>query len=132
MSYTRIETAFAHGYNPTQFCHPNAQNPLIWDEVQAYYQSHPLYSAIIRLAKARIVQALLDIGGMNESIKNLAFGWIFSDQSDFRAWCSDAGFNPAIVRHKAKDIIENGLNWRADAGKGARYEERSASRRVAA
>jgi hypothetical protein len=114
------KSRFAHGYEP-QKCFPSSRNPFHWDEIEAYFHMHPLYSAMIRLAKARILQALLDLISKDESIRNTSFAWVFSDTSDFRAFCSDAGFSYKIVRQRAKQIATDGLIWRRPAGEGPRF-----------
>lgn len=121
-----IEANFARGYNPVQYCWPNAKNHIQFDEIGVYASQNVLFSSIVKLARAKILQALLDVGSQNKKKEYVkwnieAFNWMFSDQSDFRAFCSDAGYSPKIVRQKAKEIMGNGLNWRAAAGHGDRY-----------
>lgn len=128
MNIQQVATGFAKGYNPVQYCWPNAQNPFEWDEFWHYAQQNPLTHQIVSLARAKILQALLDIGSKSKKPellkwKNQAFAWLFSDQSDFRAFCSDAGFSPKIVRRKAQEIMAHGLNWRREAGTGLRWQE---------
>lgn len=120
----QLPPGYAEGYEPSQICHRYAREPFHWDEVEAIAK-HPLYQAVVKLAKARIMQALVDLGGKNESLRNAAFMWVYSDQSDFRAWCSDAGFAPGIVREKARQIVTDGMSWRLPAGQGPRYGKRS-------
>ena len=117
---------FAIGYSPVQYCWPTARNPIQWDELSLYASRHPLLRSVVKLARAKILQALMDISSQSKKPEarhyaNEAWNWIFSDRGDFRAFCSDAGYSPMIVRHKAKEIMENGLNWRAEAGQGDRY-----------
>lgn len=113
---------YAYDYEP-QYCWSNAQNPIVWDEIAHYFSMHNVFYIMHRLAKAKILQSLLDLCD-DVHISNAAFNWIFSDQSDFRAFCSDAGMSVKIVRHKAKDIIDNGLKWRRSPGDGDRYQEK--------
>lgn len=124
-----IESNFARGYSPIQYCWPNAREPFFFDEMRLFVNQHPLIRSIVALARAKILQALLDIASENkkkewQDWKIQSWNWVFSDQSDFRAFCEDAGFAPEIVRYKAKNIMENGLHWRAEAGQGKRYGNR--------
>jgi len=56
--------------------------------------------------------------------KNEAIIWLTSNSKDFIDVCLCAGMNPDYVRRKAKQAIISTVNWRAEAGKGKRYEER--------
>lgn len=128
-----IEANFARGYNPVQYCWPTARNPVYYDELALYASQHPLLRSVMKLARAKILQALLDIGSKKKTPEfryyaTNAWDWIFSDQSDFRAFCSDAGYAPNIVREKAKDIMEHGLIWRTEAGSGKRWERNNRPR----
>jgi hypothetical protein len=91
-----------------------------------------------KLAAAKILMMLRDLAGVSphesnplyrERYRALAHHWFFSSGQDFEAWCEMAGFHPATVRIKAKNLLDNGWpQWRARAGKGSRYEERKAYR----
>lgn len=56
--------------------------------------------------------------------KHEAISWLTSNSKDFIDVCLAAGMNPDYVRLKAKKILASPLPWRAEAGKGKRYEER--------
>jgi len=56
--------------------------------------------------------------------KTEAINWLTSNSKDFIDVCLCAGMNPDYVRKKAKQAIISPANWRAEAGKGKRYEER--------
>lgn len=78
---------------------------------------------------AVITQALQDVLSnckKSESIyqKHEAINWLTSNSKDFNDVCLCAGLNPDYVRRKAKKIIANPKSWRAEAGKGKRYDER--------
>lgn len=72
----------------------------------------------------------MDSGPMyREHHRNLAQHWFFSPGQDFEAWCEMAGFEFEQVRQKAHDILHDGWpQWRVEAGKGKRYQERKAYR----
>lgn len=81
------------------------------------------------LWKAVILQAFADMASQSKNRelqidKELAKIWVFSNSKDFYMVCDLANYHPDDIRKKAKEIIKNGLQWRAPAGKGARYEER--------
>jgi len=83
---------------------------------------------------AVITQAMMDAlsrAGSNEARyhKNEAVNWLTGNGRDFVTVCLQAGLDPNYVRRKAKRTLLNPQNWRADAGKGRRYEERKAYRK---
>jgi hypothetical protein len=125
-----LPAGYAIGYSPTQIVHANARDSFYWDEEAAIHRlitEHPLCDSIMKLARAKILQALVDIGYQGQkpglvAERNRAWAWVFSDRSDFRAFCSDACYSPIIVRHKAREVAESGLQWRAEAGTGKRYD----------
>ncbi|MBP3954364.1 hypothetical protein J8F10_03510 [Gemmata sp. G18] len=129
---TVLATGYAKGYSPNQCVHSTAREVFYWDEERAINRlvsEHPLCASIIALARAKILQALLDIGyrgTKSEMIaeRNRAWAWLFAEQSDFREFCSDAGYSPRIVRAKAIEISQHGLQWRAAAGTGKRYRNK--------
>ena len=64
-----------------------------------------------RIWQAVIIQAFIDLCYKGQSKnrllhKNNAKAWFFSNSRDFFDVCVMAGYNPAIVRRKAKDIIK--------------------------
>ncbi|MEQ1706626.1 MAG: hypothetical protein ABL867_11745 [Rickettsiales bacterium] len=78
---------------------------------------------------AVITQAIMDARSRckkSESIyqKHEAICWLTGGSKDFNDVCLCAGLNPDYVRHKAKKIITSPEPWRAEAGKGKRYNER--------
>ncbi len=82
---------------------------------------------------AVITQALMDALGNSrnpESIyhKHEAIRWLTEPNKDFVMVCHLAGFDADYIRRKAKRAIANPVKWRADAGKGSRYESRKAYR----
>ncbi len=50
--------------------------------------------------------------------------WLTDNGKDFIDVCLAAGMNPDYVRRKAKQILASPSPWRAEAGKGKRYQER--------
>ncbi|WP_152051799.1 hypothetical protein [Tautonia marina] len=88
-----------------------------------------------KLAVAKILTMLQDLAGKSHVgasergiIRWDAERWFF-EKSDLDLWCEMAGLEVHVVRAKARDILQNGWpQWRAEAGKGARYEERKAYR----
>lgn len=61
--------------------------------------------------------------------KHEAIRWLIEGSKDFRTVCHYAGMDPDYVRKKAKRSLTNPTSWRAEAGKGSRYEERKAYRK---
>lgn len=87
-------------------------------------------AACVRLARAKLVEMFRDLTKRSagnprekESLRNQAINWFFG-KSDFEQWCAAAGYEPTFVREKAKEIAETGFEWRVEAGKGKRHEER--------
>ena len=83
---------------------------------------------------AVITQAMMDALSRASSSearyhKNEAINWLTGNSKDFVTVCLHAGLDPNYVRRKAKRSLLNPQNWRADAGKGKRYEERKAYRK---
>lgn len=81
------------------------------------------------LARAKILQMLIDLGSRSKSKeavneKTMAECFILNNPKELNFWCDIAEMNPWDVKRKAKEILENGYTWRAEAGKGKRYEER--------
>lgn len=56
--------------------------------------------------------------------KHEAINWLTGNSKDFNDVCIRAGMEPEYVRKKAKQIIASPTQWRAEAGKGKRYQER--------
>lgn len=78
---------------------------------------------------AVITQAMMDALSRckkSESIyqRHEAINWLTGNSKDFNDVCLCAGLNPDYVRRKAKKVIAAPKPWRAEAGKGKRYEER--------
>lgn len=83
---------------------------------------------------AVITQALMDALSNSrnpEAVyhKHEAIRWLTENNKDFSMVCHLAGFDVNYIRRKAKRAISNPVKWRADAGKGIRYEERKTYRR---
>jgi hypothetical protein len=69
--------------------------------------------------------------GERKHLIDVAHRFFFSpsQRSELEAWCDDAGLDPDYVRQKAEKVAANGLpKWKAQAGKGPRYQERKAYR----
>lgn len=78
---------------------------------------------------AVITQAMMDALSRckkSESVyhKYEAISWLTGNSKDFNDVCLCAGLNPDYVRRKAKKVIAAPVPWRAEAGKGKRYQER--------
>lgn len=83
---------------------------------------------------AVISQAMVDAlskSKKSEAIyqKHEAINWLTGNSKDFVDVCIAANLNPDYVRRKAKHAISNPSPWRAEAGKGKRYEERKEYRK---
>lgn len=92
----------------------------------------------LRLARAKILSMLCDLGGRGfgvlsyerEKHRHDAYRWFFGS-SDFGSWCEMAGYDPAYVRQKARQVHDKGLPLlRAPSGKGKNYLERQRKRRL--
>jgi len=82
---------------------------------------------------AVITQAMMDaLGRATHSeaayCKHEATRWLTETSKDFITVCTLAGFDPGYVRKCAKRALASPRAWRAEAGKGARYEERKTYR----
>lgn len=78
---------------------------------------------------AVITQALMDAQSKckkpeSRYHKHEAICWLTGGSKDFIDVCLSAGLDPDYVRRRAKKAIASPTNWRAEAGKGKRYEER--------
>ena len=78
---------------------------------------------------AVIMQAVTDARSKckkaeSKFFKNEAINWLTGNSKDFVDVCLCAGLNPDYVRSRAKKAIISATAWRAEAGKGKRYEER--------
>ncbi|MGE0754999.1 MAG: hypothetical protein AB7L92_07540 [Alphaproteobacteria bacterium] len=82
---------------------------------------------------AVITQAVMDAlsKSRNPEIqfhKREAIYWLTENNKDFIIVCLNAGLDPDYVRQKAKRAIYSPSPWRAEPGKGKRYQERKAYR----
>jgi hypothetical protein len=60
--------------------------------------------------------------------KQEAVAWLTGNSASFIFVCQLAGLHHDDIRRKAKRVIAAPKNWRMEAGKGKRYEERKAYR----
>jgi hypothetical protein len=60
--------------------------------------------------------------------KEAAMQWLTGNSKDFIYVCTLAGMDPSNVRKRAKKALLTPVEWRASAGKGARYEKRKVYR----
>jgi hypothetical protein len=63
----------------------------------------------IRLARAKIAQAMIDLKAKDELLRYQTEVWIFSNNSDFHLWCDSADLNAQYVRQRAKEIIDSSI-----------------------
>lgn len=83
---------------------------------------------------AVITQAMMDAlskAKNNEARyhKYEAINWLTGNSKNFVTVCLNAGLDPNYVRRKAKRAIASPTLWRAEPGKGKRYNERKAYRK---
>lgn len=79
---------------------------------------------IQRLARAKILQAFLDLASNSIANKNNyrdAQYFIFEDDDAIEFWCFMADISVREVRVKATQIMSSGLSWRAKSGQGKYY-----------
>ena len=101
-----------------------------------YWLAEP-YNAVrgeTALWVAVITQAMMDALSNSRNpetiaCKQAAIAWLTGNSRDFHTVCHYAGMDPDYVRKKAKRSLANPTSWRAEAGKGSRYEERKAYRK---
>lgn len=77
------------------------------------------------LYKAVVLQAFLDMHNTSKKRERLnekysASKWLMDAGEDFKFICILAGLEPSYVHNKVKEK-KDGLNHRADNGKGIRY-----------
>lgn len=82
---------------------------------------------------AVITQAMMDALSRSNKIEEKyhqheAQRWLTGGSKDFRTVCHLAGFDPDYIRTRVKRALASPRQWRAEAGKGSRYEERRAYR----
>lgn len=78
---------------------------------------------------AVITQAMMDAlsnckKSESQYQKHEARCWLTGNSKDFIDVCLSADMNPDYIRRKAKQALAAPLPWRAEAGKGKRYQER--------
>lgn len=86
------------------------------------------------LWKAVITQSMMDALSRSSKPeeqfhKHEAIRWLTTNQKDFITVCHLAGEDPEYIRKQALQAMRAPRLWRAEAGKGARYEERREYRR---
>jgi hypothetical protein len=86
-----------------------------------------LWGAVITQA----MQDALTRCGNSEAMyhKHEATHWLTGNSRDFVTVCLLAGLEPDYVRRMSKRVLANPGSWRAEAGKGDRYQERKAYRK---
>lgn len=92
-------------------------------------EAHNTAKGEMALWVAVITQAMMDAQSRckkaeSQYHKHEAIRWLTSGSKDFTDVCLCAGLEPDYVRKKAKQAITSPSLWRAEAGKGSRYEER--------
>lgn len=86
------------------------------------------------LFRAVLTQMYMDLGSKSRNAESQyakmeAENFMRSNSRDFHMICDMADIHPDTVKRIGKMILENGLKWRAEAGKGIRYHERREYRR---
>ena len=99
------------------------------------WQEEPYHLALEEesLWKAVITQAVVDACSRDPrpeyvERKEEAILWLTSGSDDFADVCIRAGLEPSRVRQQAKKALLHPSLWRAEPGKGWRYEKRRAVR----
>lgn len=105
-------------------------------QVDLFPEPHNPVRGETALWVAVITQAMMDAlsNSRNPEIqfhKHEAIRWLTGQSKDFITVCHFADLNPDEVRRKAKRAIASPTPWRAEAGKGKRYQERKAYRQQA-
>lgn len=92
-------------------------------------QQHEYPNPYRALARAIVLQALMDLGSKRDSSEASYYRfeaeqWLFGSSPGYYMICDIAEYHPSRIKTVAQRIKDKGMSWRAPAGQGKRYEER--------